>query len=251
MIRNHKVIIGIGILSFFFVGCAEKQHYDAKLPPAKLLAQCQKLSQDKKYEKATNCLEALKGRYPGSTQANAANLDIADNQFRQKEYLLAAETYRNFIKLNPVSPRLDYAYYRAGLCYLKETPKAIDRDQQYLGDAIRYFEIVIKYFPHSQYSAVNQEKWEKARRRVASRIYYIGRFYYQQGQYLASVPRFEEVYNNYPGLGIDEKALYYLGLSHIRLSQKLEALDVYIVLESRFPKSSYARRLAKRLEIKN
>jgi outer membrane protein assembly factor BamD len=238
------------IVFFLATGCAEKQYYNTALPPAKLIAQCHALSQKKKYDKANNCYEALKSRHPGSREAIEANLYIADNQFRQREYLVAAETYRNFIKLHPVHSRLDYAYYKTGLSYLKETPEAIDRDQQYLDDAIRYFEIVLKYYPHSQYAEINKEKWEQARLQVASRMYYIGRFYYRRGEYIASIPRFEDIYQNYPAIGVDEKALYYLGLSQIKLSRKMEALETYNILSGRFPEGDYSKRLASKLGIK-
>jgi len=245
--RFKKILLVLlPLILSVYGGCSGKE-IDASLPPASLLVQCQKLGQKNKHEKAINCLETLKGRYPGSPEAIEADLYIADNQFRQKEYLLATETYRNFIKLNPVHPKLDYAYYRTGLSYLKETPKAIDRDQQYLDDAINYFEILLKYYPYSQYTEINKEKWEEARRRVASRIYYVGRFYYRTGEYIAAIPRFEEVYQNYPALGIDEQALYYLALSHIKLSQKTEALGIFNILESRFPAGRYAKRLTGKL----
>ena len=244
-----RLIIGSVLCSLLGTGCAEKEPFNASLPPQDLYAQCETLQNKKKHDNAVNCFETLKSRYPGTAEAALANLKIGDVHFQKKEYLVAAETYRSFIKLYPAHSRLDYAYYRAGLSYLKESPKAIDRNQEYLDDAIRYFEIILKYYPQSKFYPINKEQWEEARRRVASRAYYVGRFYYRGGEYLAAIPRFTEVYQEYPGLGIDEKALYYLALSHLKLNQKLAALEVYQILAGRFSESRYAERLAGKLDI--
>ena len=189
-----RLIIGSVLCSLLGTGCAEKEPFNASLPPQDLYAQCETLQNKKKHDNAVNCFETLKSRYPGTAEAALANLKIGDVHFQKKEYLVAAETYRSFIKLYPAHSRLDYAYYRAGLSYLKESPKAIDRNQEYLDDAIRYFEIILKYYPQSKFYPINKEQWEEARRRVASRAYYVGRFYYRGGEYLAAIPRFTEVY---------------------------------------------------------
>ena len=54
---------------------------------------CIALSEKKKYEQAVECLEIFKSRFPDSTYALDAELNIADAYFRKKDWVLAAETY--------------------------------------------------------------------------------------------------------------------------------------------------------------
>ena len=205
--------------------------------------ECHKYTEDKNYEKAHQCFELLRSRYPGTLEAIEAEIESADNYFREKDYLVAAEAYKGFTRLHPAYDRIDYVYYRTGLSYLKESPKAIDRDQQYLDDAIHYFTLALNE-PRSDYHEIAREKWMEARRRLARRVFYVGRFYYRVGEYLAAIPRFQEIVTDYTELGLDEKALYFLGRSYLELEQKEKAAEIVLVFDQHFPKSPYRKKLA-------
>src|SRR3989338_4850188 len=130
-------------LSFFpQEALAKKKRRPAPQGENAELNYCLQMAQKKKYEETVNCLEAFKSRHPSSPGAQEADLIIADNYFRKKDYLLAAETYQDFIKNNPYHSKADYAYYKSGISYLKNTPKAVGRDQQYLDLAVKNFELV-------------------------------------------------------------------------------------------------------------
>lgn len=232
-----------------FWSCSKKPLLAGKKDPASAKQECDGYMAKEDYEKSTKCYELLRSRFPGTPEAIEAEIDIADNSFRQKEFLAAAEAYAGFIKIHPAHPRLDYVYYRAGLSYLRASPKAIDRNQEYLDDSIAYLDGVLGQFPGSRYQPVAREKWEEARRRVARRHLYIGRFYYKTGQYLASLSRFEEVIKRYGDLKLDEKAFYYLGRAHLKLSDKPKALETLEAFERRYPKSHYRKKLAARLGV--
>ena len=200
-------------------GCAKRPYLSGVKEAEAGYAECHRYTEKKKFTKANECLELFRSRFRASPLAAEAELEVADNYFRQKDYLVAAEAYQSFAKVHPAHDKIDYVYYRAGLCYLKEAPKAIDRDQHDLGDALHYLELA-KGFPKSSYSGVIQEKYMEARTRIARRHFYIGRFYYRREEYLAAIPRFEEVVTHYTELGLDERSLYYLGRSYLGLSQK-------------------------------
>lgn len=210
--------------------------------------ECHALSEKKDYDEANECFEVLKSRFAGTRASYEADLEIGDNYFRKKEFLLAAETYLAFAKLHPAHEKIDYAYYRIGLSYLRESPKAVDRDQQYLDDAIHYLEFAAGNH-ESSVTDVAKEKLTEARTRIAKRHFYIGRFYWRTGEYLSAIPRFQEIVTHYTGLGLDEKALYLMGRSYLGLSQKDKALDMLSVFEQHFPTSPYRKHLAKKIGV--
>lgn len=235
--------------SLFLTSCAKEPLLGSAKTGEEAYKSCHKLTSKKDHEEAIQCFELLKARFPGSRSAFEADLEIGDNYFRQGEYLLAIESYQAFARLHPTHEKIGYANYRIGLSYLKESPKAYDRDQQYLDDSLHYLEMAVND-PDADLRDVAREKWREARLRIAKRHFYVGRHYYRTGEYLAAIPRFQEVVTNYTGLGLDEKALYLLGDSYVHLSEKDRALEILSVFEQHFPESSFRSRLSGRIGVR-
>lgn len=212
------------------------------------LSRCLALSANKKYEQAIECLEVFKSRYPSGDAAGEADVLIADSYFRRKEYLLAAESYQEFIRRNPTHPKVDYAYHKSGLSYLKENPGAIDRDQQYIDLAAQNFRTVVDYFPNSPYASVALDEYRKAMTRQAKKHFYVGRYYYKYGEYLSANGRFAEIISKFSETGYEEKSFYYLidGLS--KTNQTDRAAELLKAFEEKFPRSEWVKRARGKLK---
>lgn len=242
--------IGFLLFSLAILGaCAKPPLLSTAKSPAEAFAECHEYTESKDFLKASECFELLKSRYPGTPEAIEAEIEIADNYFSQKDYLVAVEAYKAFARLHPVYHRINYVYYRIGQCYLKATPKSIDRDQQYLDDAIHYLTLTMND-SESTHREIAREQWTHARKRIAERSFYIGRFYFRTGEYLSAIPRFEEVVTKYTDLGLDEQALYYLGRSYLKIDRKDKALDILGVFDQHFPESRYRKKLARKTGIR-
>jgi outer membrane protein assembly factor BamD len=238
----------IPVLAFVVWGCAKPALLSKAKTAEVAFEECHSYTTAKSYDIANECFELLRSRFPGTAEAVEAEIETADNYYRQKDYLVAVEAYKNFARLHPTYERVDYVYYRIGQSYFKESPKAIDRDQQYLGDAIHYFTLTMNY-PASIHKGIAREKWTEARRRIAERAFYVGRFYYRMGEFISAIPRFEEIVTKYSELGFDEKALYYLGRSYLELGEKDKSINILEVFDKHFPKSQLRGKLAKRIGV--
>ena len=243
-----KKILFLVCLSLFFA-CAKKPYLSNAKTSDDAYEECHALAEKKDYDASNECFELLKSRFSGSRAASEADLDMGDNYFHKKDFLLAAEAYLAFAKLHPAHDKIDYAHYRIGLSYLRESPKANGRDQEYLDDAIHYLELAMSH-EGNPYAAVAKEKWTEARTRIAKRHFYVGRFYYRTGEYLSAIPRFQEIVTHYTGYGLDEQSLYLLGDSYLRISEKDKALDILSVFDQHFPQSKYQKRLAERIGVR-
>ncbi len=210
-------------------------------------AKCVQLSTKKKFQQSIDCLEIFKTRFPNSDYALQAELKVGDAYFLKKEYLLAAETFQFFTKLHPESDKLDYAFFKMGMSYLKATSPKIDRDQEHLPQAVDSFAIVLSQFPTSNYYRQAKFYHDQARRMIAKRVFYIGNFYYKWGEYRAAAPRFEEVVQKYSGLGLDQKALYYAALSYHNLGKNEEAAQYAEILKAKYPKGNYTKKAQKKI----
>lgn len=239
------------ILSFFLLfstACGKKQYQlTSGMSDQEALDRCLKLSKKKKFQQAVECLEIFKSRYPQSTYALDAELQIADNYFNNKEWLLAAESYLLFTKLHPNHPKSDYAYYRAGLAYEKLLPKNIDRDMSNLNKAEESFAAVFRRYPNSPYSDMAQAKFDEIRGRGAKKNLYVGKFYYKYGQYIAAIPRFITILQDFPGLGYDEEALYRLALSYRKLGLDEKAQAAAELMKEKFPESKKTKKVVSKI----
>lgn len=243
-------IFSLFYLLFSFPACGKKQPFgfSGKENEEQAFNKCVKLSSKNQFQDAVDCLEIFKSRYPSSKFTAEAELKIADTYFAKKEYLLAAETYLLFARLHPTSEKLDYVYYRTGLSYWHAAPKAVDRNQENLPEAVDNFKIVTSQFPNSPYMKMAAAKYNEARLRIASRHFYIGKLYYKWGEYLAAVPRFKEIIDNYSKLGLDEEALYYMASSFHELGKTEELKVVAEVMKEEFPSSKRTKKILNKLK---
>ncbi len=235
------------ILTLTLISCAAPKYQIGGGKPDKEINQCIRLASKGKYEDSIQCLEMFKTRYPKTKWGQEAELMIGDAYFAKKEYLLAAESYNAFIRLHPLNSRGDYAHFRMGLSYFKEAPKAIDRDQNYLDDAIKHLRIVIRRYPRSTYRNLARSTLKKARSRLARHNYYVGHYYYRTGQYISCIPRFAFVAERYPDSGLADKSLYFIVKASIKLERLEEAKEAYSILTLAFPKSEYVKRAERKL----
>lgn len=233
--RKILLFISFAILA---TSCGKEMPVIGAGNPEDEFRSCMKLSSKARYEDSVQCLEMLKARYPQSEFSEEAELKIGDAYFSKKDYLIAAESYAAFLNLHPRSKKADYAYYRMGYSYYKEAPKAIDRDQEYIEKAIDNLDIAVRRFPGSSYQGLASVTLASARRRVASRNYYIGRFYFRTGEYLAAIPRFLEVAEKYPDSGFADKALYKAIMACLHLKRVDEAKEIFGKLTTEYPNST-------------
>lgn len=250
MTNKMKTIISFSLVAafVFLSSCGGKDKLSlARVKQHKDMSACLELAKKKKHDQAIQCFEAYKSRHFGSASAAIADLAVADTYFLKKNYLVAAEAYQIFIETNPAHEKVPYAYYKAGLSYLNETPKDIDRDQNYLDSAVSFLEIVLKYYPHTPYAGMAKVYHDKARLKKARKHFYIGRFYFKNREYLAAIPRFQMIVMDYSKLGLDEKSFFYLVKSYVRTSQKELAMQYLDVFKEHYPQSKFVKKLGKSL----
>ena len=108
------------------------------------------------YEKAIKLYEALESRYPFGEDSAQTQLDIAYAYFKNNDPDSAIAAADRFIKMNPRSPGVDYAYYLKGLVNYNRGIGFIDRflptdtsqrDPGTARDALNNFEELIRSIP--------------------------------------------------------------------------------------------------------
>lgn len=245
--KPFKITIALTLLLIFCFSCAKSKVSIGGGDVEKEYQSCLSLTEKGDYEEAIQCMEMFKARYPQTPQGQEAMLRIGDAQFAKKEYLLAAESYQAFLRLYPMSSKADYAHYRTGVAYYKESPKATDRDQGYLDEAIASLRTVLIRYPSSAYAELSRATLHVAVRRIAKRAYYIGNFYYRTGEYLAAIPRFKEVADTFADSGLADKALYKIVDANLKLGRIDDAKTAFSQLSTKYASSKFTKKAEKKL----
>lgn len=237
---NLRFSFVIFCLGFLVVSCGNKDARTLHSGKHDLeINRCLELSNKKKYKSAVDCLEVYKSRFANNQDAQEADLLIGDNYFNRKEYLVAAEVYQDFIRQYPYHSKVDYAYYKSGLAYLEKSPKSIDRSDEYTDLAEQNFKKLIQFFPNSVYADPAKEYHQQVRQKLASKEFYVAKFYFKNKEYLASIPRFSVILREYPGTGFDQRSFYHLITAYAKTNQEDQAIKIYEVFEKNFPGSQW------------
>lgn len=193
---------------------------------------------------ALKFFEYVRNKYPYATQAALADLSIADTNFEREKYLEAIEGYRNFLKMHPNHPKVDYAQFRVALSYYKDIPSdfvlfppSTQKDQTSVRDARGAFEEFLRLYPDSSYTPEAKKLLADVRHRLAMHEMYVADFYLHRSRWNAAVGRLTRLLADFPGSGLDAEALLKLGRSHKELGEKDKAREALERLLREFPQA--------------
>ena len=114
--------------------------------------------------------------FPQSEWAPKASLMSAYSYWSQQYYSNSIEELERFIKLYPNNSNLDYAYYLLAMCYYDSIVDE-KKDLLHLIKSKKYFVLVIKKFPNTDYALDAKYKIGLIQDFMAAKELYIARHY--------------------------------------------------------------------------
>jgi outer membrane protein assembly factor BamD len=200
------------------------------------------------YERAIKAMERVEGLAAGSLLAQQALLDMAYMNWRAGEKAQALTSIERFIKLNPSSPALDYAFYLRGVINFNDNLGFLgvlagqdlsERDQRAARDAHTAFKQLVDQFPNSKYAPDARQRMDFIVNSLASYEVHVARYYFRRGAYVAAANRAQQAVEQFSHTPAVEEALYILTQSYDKL-QLPELRDASMrVLKQNFPNSAY------------
>ena len=200
------------------------------------------------YERAIKSLERVEGLAAGSLLAQQALLDLAYLNWRTGEKAQALTTVERFIKLNPSSPALDYAYYLRGTINFNDNLGLLgswtgqdlsERDQRASRDAFQAFKQLVDQFPNSRYAPDSRLRMNYIVNSLASYEVHVARYYFRRGAYVAAANRAQQAVAEFQQAPATEEALYIMTQSYDKLQLTSLRDDADRVLRTNFPNSAY------------
>ena len=154
--------------------------------------------------------------YPQSVWAPRAALMAAYAYFSQLYYDDTIVELEKFLQTYKNHPRRDYAYYLLALSHynliIDET-----KDLEEILKAEKYFKIIIKNYPNTEFAIDSEFKLELIQEILASKEMYLARYYVDREKWIPAINRFKTVINDYETTIYVEEALHRLVELHYKL----------------------------------
>jgi outer membrane protein assembly factor BamD len=191
------------------------------------------------YDSAIETFQSIIDNYPFSALAVDAELQIADAYFAAGKYEEALTYYRDFGDLHPQHPKVAYTIYRSALCHDSQKGET-NRDQTATRSAIGFLDTLLARYPNSEYAKEAETLWRELQIDLAENVEGIADFYRSREEYEAAAERYRSLLNDYPGLGLDARVLFKLGLCYESLNRHDEADRIYRTIVAHYAESEYA-----------
>ena len=172
----------------------------------KFRTQAQKAVDSGNYEKAIKIYEALEARFPFGPDSAQTQLNIAYAYYKNSDPESAIAAADRFIKMNPRSPNVDYAYYLKGLVnYNRDIgfmqrflpTDASQRDPGNARSAYDIFSELVRKFPDSKYAEDSRKRMIALKNNVAMHEVHVARYYMKRKAYVAAANRAAYVIEKY------------------------------------------------------
>jgi outer membrane protein assembly factor BamD len=244
--RRFASAIGLGVaLSLTLGACASNkqkkdQAYVARDVETLYLAAKDALDRNQ-YRQAAAMFDEVERQHPYSVWARRAQLMSAFAYFVAKEYTEAISSSQRFLSLHPGSREAPYAYYMIAVSYYEQI-SGVQRDQRITQQALDALGELIRRYPNSDYAVDARLKVDLARDHLAGKEMEVGRYYQQQGLYLAAIIRFRTVVDQYDTTSHTPEALHRLVEAYLALGLPEEAQKAAAVLGANYPSSKWYQR---------
>jgi outer membrane protein assembly factor BamD len=186
------------------------------------------------YTESARLFDEVERQHPYSVWASKAQLMSAFSYYQDNKYDDAINALDRFIELHPGNPDIAYAYYLRAISYYEQISD-VGRDQKMTQLALAALEEVVRRFPEDRYARDATLKIDLARDHLGGKHMEIGRFYQNQGEYLAAINRFRLVIRDYQTTTHTPEALHRLVESYLALGVNDEAQATAAVLGHNYP----------------
>jgi outer membrane protein assembly factor BamD len=225
-----KKILFIVVLSLL-AGCA------AKAPPydsAVVFKDAEENMRQEAFEKARKGYQQIQEKSPDKSYDAVLMLRIADTYYGEELYSEGQVEYQAFLNYHPVHKDAAYAQYQIAMCSYKEL-LTIDRDPAPAHAVIREMRKLLDKYPKSGFEEEARKYISICTDWLAEYELYVARFYHKKGSYKAAAGRCEKLLHDYPGSPSEKQALYYAGLSYMKLGERDLARARFETLAQKYP----------------
>ncbi|MCM0604748.1 MAG: outer membrane protein assembly factor BamD [Xanthomonadaceae bacterium] len=192
------------LLTIIGIGCSGKPVDESN--PQSVYEDALEDINNERYQLAQEKLRTVRNKFPYSAAATEAHLKIADIYFLQEAYVEAAAAYEAFRDLHPKHEKSGYASFRIGESYYKDIPDTISRDLTSAYKAQDSIQAFIEQSNDQAQTTLAKKYLLETRTALASKEFYIAKFYSKQEDHPAVIVRCKKILELYPETDIANQA---------------------------------------------
>ncbi|WP_234974683.1 outer membrane protein assembly factor BamD [Tenacibaculum agarivorans] len=214
-----------------------------------------KMYEAEKYSKALRLFEKIIPAYRGKPQMERIQYMVANSNFNERTYGIAAYHFKRFSDNYPKSSKKEEADFLSALSYYKAAP-TYTKDPTNINKALDAFQGFIDEYPDSSRLEEANKYYKELRYMLETKAFEIAKNYYKTAvtdprNYRAAIVAFDNLISDYLGTSYKEEALFYrLKAAHdfavkstFRRKQERikDAIKAYNKLKRNFPNSKYSK----------
>ena len=176
--------------------------------------------------------------FPQSLWAPRSALMAAYSYYVDNYYADSIYEIERYLKTYPNHQRNDYAYYLLGIVYYDQI---VDerKDIKAILESKKYFELVIKNYPNTDYALDSKFKIDLINEILASKEIYLARYYIEREKWIPAINRLKIVVDNFNDSIFIEEALYRLVEVHFKIGLEDEAKKYAYLLGYNYQSSEW------------
>lgn len=199
---------------------------------------------DQNYAETIKRFEALDVQYPFDSVTERGQLYLIYAYYKKEDYALAGAMADRYIRIHPISPHVDYAYFMKGksdyysnMGVLEKffTVDLATRDLTQIQKAYADYDQLVKLYPNSCYAPAAHQHMVYLRNIMAAHEMQIAQYYYSRKAYVAAANRASEVVAHYQGAPATVDALVLMVKSYHKLCETKLEQDALTVLRFNYP----------------
>lgn len=199
---------------------------------------------DKDWDEAIAYADFVRIRFPFSRYAVEAELLIARAQYALKNYVVAQDAFRQFMRLHPTHKhvRNGWAAYMVAVSAYMAAPGSVpflpphyQRDQTLLREAMIELDYFFDHHSGTLMEPSARKLEAEVKRRLLEHELYVARFHLDSDRPEAAIMRLEAAHIMYPGIGLDAEVLFLLGVTYLRIEEVELARETFSELQMQHP----------------
>jgi len=245
--RIPASLLVVGICAVLLSGCAstslssmfeEDEAPKEDKSAVQLYNEADAMLDEADWKQAAKKFEEVDKNYPYSPEARRSIVMSAYANYKQGNLPKAVSSARRYLTLHPGTDEAPLAQHIIASAYF-DRMNGPDRDQSDTEKALDELEILVRRYPDSRYAPEARKRVKIARDLLAAKEMHVGRYYLEEGNYIASINRFRTVVEKYPQTKHVQEALSRLTEAYMALGIQSEAQTAAAVLGHNFPESEW------------
>ncbi|MEP5612010.1 MAG: outer membrane protein assembly factor BamD [Cyclobacteriaceae bacterium] len=201
--RGIRVSI-IFILAITLFGCSKFRKIQ-KSPDWKVKYEAAlQYYEDEKYNKTTVLLEEILPIIRGTAEAELGNFYFAYAYYNQKQYILSAHHFEEFVTIYGRSEYvLEASYMHAYSLYLQSPEYQLDQTSTY--EAIAAMQNFINKYPTTEYASDADKVIDELQVKLETKAYNTAKLYHKLRRYKSALVAFDNFKDDYPDSDFNEE----------------------------------------------